>query len=567
MSCSCGCGGEGTCNHAHPLRSRVHDRLAGHESCRMVMHDRSTVFHCDAVGKSQSMTPEGFLICHDVPIARTGEYLYGPGETPLEPGPDSMVHIWRSPDEVFHKDAIASFEGKDVVDDHPNDGVTPDNWRDLAVGHIQNVHKGEGVNDDYLFADLVIKDLKAIKAIQEGKKEVSAGYDAEYRSTGPGRGEQYNIRGNHVALVDRGRCGPRCAIKDHQGELPMSKPATFKDRLMAMFGAKDEAEFLKALDKPAPTTDEGGELSESGTSMPHIVINNHGMGQGGERAEPKLVKEQDEEEPGAEGAGNEIGARIDRLEQAVSRIIQMLDPNGGEENDPNELDERPEENPDEHTSEDPEEGREDILRRRDGDRARDRLRLRGKDKGRGIMRKDAEGESEEETEEEKRKRLETEREMAEDAKDAAPAQITKAKDSAFFTDSFQDTAALAAIIAPGIEIPAFDKTAAPKKTFDSMTRLRCKALDAAYEDQEFKGFIDDTLGGKTYDCKTLSLSVQRSLFRSVGAMAKRRNQQVYSKDFGFTHASSGGMGVKSKVRSPADLNKLHADRYGVKPFN
>jgi uncharacterized protein len=555
MTCSCGCGGQSVC--IRPRRHRVHDRM-GHESCHMVMHDRSTIFHCDAIGKSQSITPEGFLICHDVPIARTGEYLYGPGETPVEPGPDGVVHIWRSPDEVFHPHAIGSFEGKDVVDEHPDDSVTPDNWRKLAVGHAQNVHRGEGINDDYLFADLVIKAADAIKAIQEGKKEVSAGYDAEYRGTGSGRGEQYNIRGNHIALVDRGRCGPRCAIKDHQGELPMPKSQTMKDRLMALFGAKDDAEFQQHLAKPLNTTDDEGE------GKAHVVIHNHMP----EREEPTLPMNPHDQTPppGNQAAGDpSINSRLDRLEQAMARLIEMLSPdNGGGGNGMDEYDQAPGERPDQHVEQDPDEGLEDIRKRQGQPANMDRRR------GRDAHGRDAEGEAPDETEEEKKKREETEREMAQDAGDAAtPALVAKAKDSAFFMDGFQETAALAAIIAPGIELPTFDKAADPRKTFDSLTKLRCKALDAAYsKDPELKSFIDDQLGGKTFDCATMSAGVTRSLFRSVGALQKRRNAASFSKDFGFVKPSGGGLGrTGQKVKTPADLNKLHAERYGSKPFS
>jgi hypothetical protein len=548
MSCQCASPEACTCQRS----VRVYDRLA-HLQCHMVAHDRASAFHCDAVGRSQSMTPEGFLICHDVPIARTGEYLYGPGETPLQVGADGVVHVHRSPEEVFHPKAIASFEGKDVVNNHPRDenGVTPDNWRNLAAGHVQNVHRGEGVNDDYLFADLVIKDSAAIKAVKAGKKEVSAGYDAEYRSTGTGQGEQYNIRGNHVALVESGRCGPRCSIKDHQGVETMTEKVTFKDRLMAVFGAKDEKELQAHLDKPFTADEELGG-SEGSSQHPHVEVHNHFSPSSSKQDDPPMKTDEDPAAAGGEekgAAASDPNARLDRLEQAVARIIAILQPDeAGEGGETDESNENPEE------GEDPE--RKPFPR----DRSRHFRDTRKRNAhARGTHDED---EPSEPSKEDKEKE-----EWKEEAEGATGDQVLKAKDSAFFMDSFQDTAAIAAIIAPGIRIPVFDKVAAPKKSFDSIVKLRLAALDGAYRDPDLKSFIDDQLGGKTYDSSTMSIGTARSLFRSVGALKKRSNSSAFSKDFGFTRPAAGGTGVKSKVRTPAELNKLHAEHFKGTAFH
>ncbi|MFU1949286.1 DUF2213 domain-containing protein, partial [Bordetella avium] len=164
------------------------------------------------LGEKQELTNEGFLLCRDVPIARIGELLYADGEVPVEATPDGLIKINRSPEEVFRPETIASFEGKPVTLDHPDDFVTPETWRQLAVGTVQNVRQGQGIENDYLFADLLITDAQAIEDIRSGLREVSCGYEADYEQVEPGRGEQRNIIGNHVALVERGRCGPRCAI-------------------------------------------------------------------------------------------------------------------------------------------------------------------------------------------------------------------------------------------------------------------------------------------------------------------------------------------------------------------
>lgn len=179
------------------------------------------------LGPRRHKTPEGFLICTAVPIARTGEYEYNVAEgmSPgIEPGPDGTIISRREEDEVFAPAALASFEGKPVTLGHPPvDEVTPDDWRQYAVGHVTNVRRGEGDNADKVVADLVISDAAAIEAINGGLREVSCGYDVTVEQVEPGVERQTRIRGNHVALVDAGRAGPECAIKDSKGGVAMDK--------------------------------------------------------------------------------------------------------------------------------------------------------------------------------------------------------------------------------------------------------------------------------------------------------------------------------------------------------
>ncbi len=192
------------------------------------------------ISKNKSLTPEGFLVCRHVPIARTGEQIYYEGEVPITPGSDGVIVITRDPEEVFHPEAIASFEGKPITMHHPEDAVSPENWQILTRGHAQNVMRGEGLENDALYADLLIMEQETIKSVMNDDiREISCGYDAEYEETSPGRGKQHNIRGNHIALVEKGRCGALCAIHDHKSEKSKEGGKT-----MSKF-----KEFLGALSK------------------------------------------------------------------------------------------------------------------------------------------------------------------------------------------------------------------------------------------------------------------------------------------------------------------------------
>ncbi len=50
-----------------------------------------------SLSPKRHMTPEGFLICEDVPVARIGEQIYGPDETPIQPNrPRLCTHLARA---------------------------------------------------------------------------------------------------------------------------------------------------------------------------------------------------------------------------------------------------------------------------------------------------------------------------------------------------------------------------------------------------------------------------------------------------------------------------------------
>lgn len=204
-------------------------------------------FVAGAIGEHRHMTPEGFLICTGVPIARTGDYEYkaAEGQSPgITPNDDGTIVSRRDPAEVFAPAALASFEGKPVTIGHPADMVTADDWRQYAVGHVQNVRRGEGDDADKVIADLVISDAAAIERINGGLREISCGYDADLEQIEKGVERQTKIRGNHVAIVPAGRAGAQCAIRDEKGGKAMAENSMFsweqvKD-LLGIFKGKAE---------------------------------------------------------------------------------------------------------------------------------------------------------------------------------------------------------------------------------------------------------------------------------------------------------------------------------------
>jgi uncharacterized protein len=180
----------------------------------------SGVLAAEQIGRKQSITPEGFLLCEEVPIARVGSQDYAYFELPELEAKDGVIVADRTADVLFSAETLASFEGKPITIDHPPDFVTPANYMSVARGTVRNVRRGEGAQSDLMLADLLITDAEAIRRVQsKDLNQVSNGYDAEYEQIAPGRARQTNIVGNHVALVKSARCGPVCSIGDSAANL------------------------------------------------------------------------------------------------------------------------------------------------------------------------------------------------------------------------------------------------------------------------------------------------------------------------------------------------------------
>lgn len=155
-------------------------------------------------------TPEGYLICRDVPINRTGTQVYLAGELNLDGDPEREVTVYRLEEDVFAPAALASQEGKDVTRGHPPEMLTAENQAGYSKGHLENVRrKGENT-----VADLIIKDPSLAADVESGMlREVSCGYNCNFEPYLDGY-KQTHIIGNHVAVVPKGRAGAAVAIQD-----------------------------------------------------------------------------------------------------------------------------------------------------------------------------------------------------------------------------------------------------------------------------------------------------------------------------------------------------------------
>ena len=469
----------------------------------------------ERIGPNRALTPEGYLLCSEVPLARTGTMIYGPADgLPITPKRgDERIIIQRRPEDVFSPIALASMQGKPFVDDHPDDDVTPQSWAKLAKGIILNPRQGTGDAADLVIGDILITDPEIIEVVRNDEKlEISLGYDADYEQTAPGEGLQKNLIINHAALVDSGRCGPRCKIGD-TAEQKGKRVSKFHDLMMKAFKAKDAAEVEKLAE-------ELGDQGDPSQNQHHVHVHLPGSSSAGAGTKTPPMMEDEDPMANANG-GDNLAARMTALEAKLDAIIAKMagGSSGGASN-------------------------EDV--------ASENMSGTGPDQ--------------DPTAETQEPNVNTgfEFETVPGTEDMAK----KAKDSAYLADAYQVFISQAEIIAPGARVPTFDRAARPAVTYSMLCGSRKELLQKAYSDARLARTIDQCNGGRAPTFDRMTCDVMRVMLATVAAEAARLNNKTTDSSardsFGTFLAEKGsgpGYGVKGAIKTPADLNRLAREMY------
>lgn len=268
-------------------------------------------FYGSKISGHMIRTPEGYLVCKEVPIARIGTQEYRGMEFGGE-NPEKIYVVKRPEEEVFSKAALASFEGKPVVDEHPDENVTPDNIGRYIKGTCRDVRRGEGALSDCVVADLIIYDKDLIKKIESGKRDISCGYDCLWDPKDDDTYVQLEIRGNHVAVVEEGRAGHKVSIRDsRKGGKTMSEKSknSIWGRMLSAFAHDSDTtpEDLEAAAKMKPASDE----DDPAKTVPVVE----------KKEEPKSTIDA------------ELDARLKKIEDAIAALSEKPDKKPEEESD------------------------------------------------------------------------------------------------------------------------------------------------------------------------------------------------------------------------------------------
>jgi hypothetical protein len=169
----------------------------------------------------------GYWIIKANPISRVGVFDYLGRQIDIDRSmhldPNRIYKVFRPPEELFSREAVESFEGIPFIDEHEmlGEGYTPVEKRP-SHGTITSVRPSID-QPGALIADIKIYTRTMKEKIESGKKGLSLGYYCKYEpEVGCYNGQTYdfvqkNIRGNHIALVNKPRndvyvCD--CAVAD-----------------------------------------------------------------------------------------------------------------------------------------------------------------------------------------------------------------------------------------------------------------------------------------------------------------------------------------------------------------
>ncbi len=477
------------------------------------------IYTSETLGPNSQRLPNGNLLYRNVPLARVGWMQYGEGETPIEVNERGIAYVERTEDDLFAADTLGSFVGAPITDDHPDQDVTPENWKDLAKGIVLTVRRGEGQFRDCVLGDLLIQDKDLIHEItKRNKREVSAGYDAKYEQVDVGIGRQSAILVNHVALVDKGRCGPRCAIGDRayqrkEKDMPIEtqrvKLGTRQHQRVRAIFRDAEAKAMAALAKGRAADEDLEEMEETddqladttqhgGSTGTHIHIHTGGPSAAtGGNTDESMQEEGSNQAPSKE---DPIEARFKGIEDSIKTIGDAVA---------------------------------QLASAMQG----------GKSQGEGAEEKKSapggDGFAQQEEEEEDPK-------------------VAKTGDSVALQTSFAAVASKAEILVPGFRMPTFDSALPRAKTIDTMCSARRRALDMSLGTTDGSALIQAVAGGKQIattdglNCKEVA-----TLFNAAaGAKAMLNNATATQRRTGDAQTQRV---VTGSPKSLADLNAQNAE--------
>ena len=164
-------------------------------------------------------TPEGYLKI-SAPIARTGIYTYHMAD-------GSIQRELVTEDTLFDSESISTLKLKPVTNRHPTELLLDTKTvKRRNVGSVGETIKKSG---DKLVASFIVTDQDAINAVNNGRKQLSPGYQTVHdRTPGTWNGQPYDVVQtkriyNHLALVDKARGGEELKINiDSEDEIALS---------------------------------------------------------------------------------------------------------------------------------------------------------------------------------------------------------------------------------------------------------------------------------------------------------------------------------------------------------
>ncbi|ATW45293.1 DUF2213 domain-containing protein [Glaesserella parasuis] len=298
----------------------------------------------------------GWFEVKDNPLSKEGVFLYRGNQIILPDGSrasntDDLIPVYRPADELSNPEAIDSFKLVPWVDEHTmlgseELGLTPAERKGVSGVVGEDVYFKDGV----LYGNIKAFSENLARKIENGKKELSLGYRCSYeRSSGEWNGQKYdyiqrNLRGNHLALVDKGRMGAEVRVMDSQETGISYGNFIFTcDSLMEKNEMNLEELLKQAVEK----------FGDSATALAEIkkLLDEQGQGNEGNQEPPtppatdddEMGGNPDDEPPAQDDDEDKLDKLLSLVESLVSRVEALEGNSKSEDEDDNQ--EEPQEKP------------------------------------------------------------------------------------------------------------------------------------------------------------------------------------------------------------------------------
>lgn len=168
---------------------------------------------------SKTVDKSGFWFIPHNPISKVGIFDYLGSSISEECEPNKVYKVFRPGDTLLNSVPTWDNPPKPFINDHEMLG---EGFTEVDERPVQGVITNPQYEDGVLYADITVYSEKLKEAIENGKKELSLGYFCKFeKQPGTYEGQNYdyiqtNMVGNHIALVDAGRCGSDVKVFDQK---------------------------------------------------------------------------------------------------------------------------------------------------------------------------------------------------------------------------------------------------------------------------------------------------------------------------------------------------------------
>lgn len=265
----------------------------------------------------------GWFEVKNNPISKVGVFDYQGSQLPGAADPNRMYKVYRPAEELGDPETIESFKLIPWIDNHvmlgrEEDGLTPPERKGVSgVTGQEAAFDPNAFEAGGLFVNIKVFSSAMADSIEAGKEELSAGYRCTYDWT-PGvfNGQSYDcvqrqIRGNHLALVKKGRMGKAVAVLDAAfccDSLPEKETSMAETSTTAEAGGSGGGASLE--DMRAKFGDCVSKIDEALQSIAELKKHFEGAEGGGEKADPDATKEEGEDDEPEKKEGDKPAGEV-----------------------------------------------------------------------------------------------------------------------------------------------------------------------------------------------------------------------------------------------------------------